>query len=176
MGGDGPSFGFEPVSHPSIHTLVLGSLPSRRSIETGQYYGHPRNAFWPLMGALLGFEAGVPYPERRNALLDAGIGLWDVLHSSKRPGSLDADIDVSSARANDFECFLEGHTSLMRICFNGRKAADLFHRLQCLPDGETRERISLLALPSTSPAHAAMSFEEKLDRWAIVTQPGEKVR
>ena len=176
MNGDEPSFGFEPVSRPGIHTLVLGSLPSRRSIETGQYYGHPRNAFWPLMGELLGFEAGIPYAQRAEALLDAGIGLWDVLHSSRRPGSLDADIDVNSARANDFAGFLGDHTSLMRICFNGKKAADLFRRLQCLPEGDARERISLLALPSTSPAHAAMSFADKLNRWAIVTQPGETVR
>ena len=176
MGDDAPSSGFAPVSHAGIHTLVLGSLPSRRSIETNQYYGNPRNAFWPLMGALLGFDPGIPYAKRTAALLNANLGIWDVLQSSIRPGSLDANIDLSSARANDFARFLDAHPALMRICFNGKKSAELFRRLACLPDSAMRRRIRFVELPSTSPAHAAMSFADKLSRWAIVTQPGEPVR
>ena len=176
MGDEAPSCGFAAVSHVGIRTLVLGSLPGRRSIETNQYYGHPRNAFWPLMATLLGFDTGMPYAQRTAALLDADIGLWDVLQSSIRPGSLDADIDLSSARANDFSRFMELHPALIRICFNGKKAGQLFRRMGCLQETEARRQLTYVELPSTSPAHAAMSFADKLSRWAIVTEPDEPVR
>jgi hypoxanthine-DNA glycosylase len=170
------SSGFAPISNRHIRTLILGSLPSRRSIASGQYYGHPRNAFWPLMAELLEIRPGASYRARTDALLDARIGLWDVLRSSRRPGSLDANIDLQSARPNDFAGFFAAHPDLGRICFNGRKSAELFRRLVQLPDDGSTRRPEFVDLPSTSPAHAAMPFAAKLERWSIVIEPAKTVR
>lgn len=163
-----PSAGFAPIAAAHIETLILGSLPSRRSIELGQYYGHSRNAFWPIMGRLLGAGPEVPYERRARMLTDAGIGVWDVLASSIRPGSLDADIDVASATANDFAGFLASHRRVGRVFFNGRKAEELFRRKVRLPVSNPTPRLRLERLPSTSPANAAMSFEDKLSRWSAI--------
>lgn len=173
---DSPSFGFPPIADAHINTLILGSLPSRLSINSGQYYGNPRNAFWPLMASLLNFDPALPYEKRTATLLRARIGVWDVLQSSHRPGSLDASIDISSAQANDFASFFVGHPQLARLCFNGAKAADLFRRFDCLPSGVGTIDVEQIKLPSTSPAHAAMNFEEKCRRWSVVTQPLKALR
>lgn len=167
-GQDDLTEGLPPISGPRIHTLILGSLPSRKSLELGEYYGHPRNAFWPIMGRL--FDAGreLPYEERKTRLVAAGIGVWDVLQSSVRPGSLDASIDVDSATANDFETFFAAHESITRIAFNGRAAAKLFAAKVTRNDARIASGCEQLPLPSTSPASAAMRFEEKLARWSIV--------
>ncbi len=170
------SSGFPPIADPGIRVLILGSLPSRRSIAAGQYYGHPRNAFWRIMGDLVGAGPDRPYPQRAARLLAAGIGVWDVLQSSIRPGSMDADIDFQSAKPNDFRHFLEEHPGLGRICFNGRKAAELFRRMDCMPGPATFNGIEFITLPSTSPAFAAMALEEKIARWSVVIEPLETVR
>ena len=128
------------------------------------------------MAKLLNFPPDTPYRARTEALLDAEIGLWDVLRSSHRPGSLDANIDLETARPNDFAGFLAAHRSLSRICFNGRKSAELFRRLVRLTGIESSRRLEFVDLPSTSPAHAAMSFAEKLERWSIVIEPAKTVR
>lgn len=162
--------GLPPIADPGIRTLILGSLPSRRSLQLGQYYGHPQNAFWRIMDALLGAARDMPYEERKARLLGSQIGVWDVLHSSLRPGSMDADIDTATARPNDFSSFLEGHPQVYRVCFNGRKAAEMFRRTVELPE-HLAGGLEFVDLPSTSPAYAAMPFEEKLGRWSIVIEP-----
>lgn len=141
--------------------MILGSLPSERSIEAGEYYAHPRNAFWPIMGELIGATGS--YRQRCQSLIDGRIALWDVLSQSVRPGSLDADIQLHTARANDFSAFLVAHPGIRRICFNGRKAGQLFSRFVQLDPG--LGPFEYLPLPSTSPAHASMPFNEKLDCW-----------
>lgn len=166
-----PTHGLAPVCAPGIRTLVLGSLPSRKSVELQQYYGHPQNAFWKIMGELLDIERGEPYHDRLSKLLAARIGVWDVLRSSVRPGSMDADIDESTAVVNDFDEFLDRYPTVTRICFNGRTAAELFKKRVRLADARRLERIDLVRLPSTSPAYASMPFEEKLARWSVVIQP-----
>lgn len=168
-----PSEGFPPIAAPGIHTLILGSLPSQQSLEKQEYYGNPQNAFWRIMGEL--FDAGpdVPYPDRTPRLTAHGVGVWDVLRSSVRPGSLDADIDLATATANDFPGFLRRQPSVSRICFNGRKAGELFRRFDCLADAPTERVIALIPLPSTSPAYASMSYQDKLTRWVIVGTPPE---
>lgn len=156
--------GFVPVARPDARVLILGSLPSQRSIVEQQYYGHPQNAFWRIMGELVGATGN--YAERCATLVDHRIALWDVLKASVRPGSMDADIDLDSAQVNDFESFFYAHPDICRICFNGQKAAKMFERFAG-PLAATRE---LIALPSTSPAFASMRFEEKLARWRAALQ------
>ncbi len=139
--------------------LILGSLPSQRSIAEQQYYAHPQNAFWRIMAELAG--ATGTYTERCAALIRRRIAVWDVLAASVRPGSMDADIDTGSAQVNDFKSFFEEHPDVGRICFNGRKAAQLFERSAA----ELAAPRELIVLPSTSPAYAAMRFDDKLQHW-----------
>ena len=161
------SHGFAPIAGRNAQVLVLGSLPSQRSISEHQYYAHPQNAFWRIMGELAGATGS--YEERCNALIRRRIAVWDVLAASVRPGSMDADIDTASAQVNDFETFFEAHPDIGRICFNGRKAAQMFEQFAADLAGP-RE---LLTLPSTSPAYAAMRFDDKLRHWraGLTTQP-----
>jgi double-stranded uracil-DNA glycosylase len=157
--------GFPPVVAGSPRLLVLGSLPGAMSLARREYYAQPRNGFWPIMGRLVGAAPELPYAERLARLTASGIALWDVCASGFRPGSLDAAIVPASVVPNDFSSFLRAHPGIGLICFNGAKAAELFarHVLPGLPPQlrDTARRV----LPSTSPAHAAMRFEEKLRRW-----------
>ena len=86
---------FPPIADPDARLLILGSLPGQESLRQQQYYAHPRNAFWRVMEAVLGIPTDTPYPQRCQALMDAGIALWDVCASARRPGSLDGAIPVS---------------------------------------------------------------------------------
>jgi len=160
--------GFRPVSSDRAVVLILGSLPGRKSLEVGEYYAHPQNAFWMLMGELFGANPELPYARRKRILTRNRIALWDVLAAAQRRGSLDSSIVASSMVPNNFRKFLRSHCSVRLICFNGRKAADLYRR-KVVPElaGEFRD-MRYKTLPSTSPAHAAMSFDQKLKRWSLV--------
>jgi hypoxanthine-DNA glycosylase len=96
-------------------------------------------------------------------LLDHGIALWDVLAGSVRPGSMDADIDLETAEVNDFAGFFSRHSNIERVCFNGKKAAQMFQRF-VVPDAMVKP-VQFETLPSTSPAYASMPFAEKLAIW-----------
>jgi len=161
-----PSEGFPPVAGPDARILVLGSLPSQRSIAEQQYYAHPQNAFWPIMDELFGIHGD--YSIRCQQLVRHRIAVWDVLACSIRPGSMDADIRLGSARANDFEGFFAAHPEIQLIAFNGRKAEQLFEKFIGMQ--ATDESIRRVGLPSTSPAYAAMSFSGKLLAWRQVLQ------
>lgn len=175
MGADAESpessSGFAPIAGSDPTILILGSLPGIRSIEAGEYYAHARNAFWPIMRELYGIDGG--YAERCAQLTQHGIAVWDVLRSSVRPGSLDSDIRLETAAPNDFAGFFAAHSAVARIGFNGRKAEDLYRRL-VLPSlrAPTHE---LVSLPSTSPAHAAMLFDKKLEIWRSMLAPKDHV-
>jgi hypoxanthine-DNA glycosylase len=160
--------GFPPILGPDARVLILGTLPSQMSLQKNQYYGHPRNAFWPIMGELFGAAADLPYATRTRLLLDNRIAVWDVLAASVRPGSLDASIDLATAVANDFTALFRERRGISLVCFNGQAAASLF-RKNVAPmlerDSNTRD---FRVLPSTSPAYASMSFAEKLERWKII--------
>lgn len=155
------SQGFAAIAGPNAHTLILGTLPSRRSLEVGEYYGHPRNAFWPIMGELYGARGS--YASRCRTLVAKRIAVWDVLKSCVRRGSLDAAIRLGCAEANDLEGFAQRHPDLELVCFNGGAAEKLFRRFGGEIDASGRLRFEVL--PSTSPAYAAMPFAEKLARW-----------
>lgn len=160
--------GFPPISDAHARILILGSLPGQVSLQQQQYYAQPQNAFWKIMGRL--FDAGPewPYVERTQRLVANRIALWDVCASAQRPGSLDAAIVHSSVVPNDLAAFMATHPGIALIGFNGGKAADLYRRLVLPGLPATLRTIRHATLPSTSPAHAAMPFEEKLTRWAAV--------
>lgn len=157
---------FAPVVGESPDVLVLGSMPGVRSLDAGQYYAHPRNSFWRIIGAITGFDPSADYQERLDALKRGGIALWDVLQSCVRPGSADSAIEEGTRVANDFQDFFREHSSIALVCFNGGEAERSFRR-QVLGDLGDRP-MRLVRLPSTSPAYAVLSFEQKLDAWRAV--------
>jgi len=161
---------FPPIADAHARVLILGSLPGQVSLQRQQYYAQPHNAFWKIMGRLFSAGPELPYEERMQRLVQNWIALWDVCASAQRPGSLDASIVHSSVVPNDLAAFIESHPGVGLICFNGGKSADLYRRLVLPSLPATVRAIRTETLPSTSPAHAAMSFEEKLTHWAAVLQ------
>lgn len=155
---------------PQPRALVLGSMPGLASLRAGRYYAHPRNAFWPLMAALFDLPADGGYPARAAALAARGVAVWDVLAECEREGSLDSAIVPASARVNDLPALLLAQPTLGVVALNGGAAARLFRRhvapaLAARLAAAGRDAPLVLALPSTSPAHAARSFEAKLAAW-----------
>jgi len=155
--------GFDPIVGPEPRVLILGTGPSERSLREGRYYAHPRNDFWPIMERLFAGGRPLEYAARVKLLKDAGVALWDVLAEAERVGSLDANI--TAPVANDLDGFMRDHPSIGTIFFNGATAERLF-RAHCpaLAEGAAR----LVRLPSTSPAHASVSFTLKLAAWQAV--------
>jgi hypoxanthine-DNA glycosylase len=154
--------GFPPVVDDNAGLLILGSFPSVLSLETRQYYGNARNAFWPITGALFGFDASAPYETRLAAVQSAGVALWDVLHKCRRAGSADAKIEPKSMVANDFGRLFARYPSLTRGGFNGRAAEQLFGRLVSIDAA-----VEYSVLPSSSPAHAVPAGQ-KLRAWRVI--------
>ena len=161
--------GFPPVAGKRPRVLILGSLPSRQSILRQQYYAHPRNTFWPVIAAVLQADLSTSYRQKTTAVRKAGIAIWDVLDSSVRPGSMDAAIVESTARANDIIGFLQRHDGIRAIFFNGQTAARLFHKRMRQDLAGLARPIDLHTMPSTSPAHAALSLQQKIERWSLLT-------
>jgi double-stranded uracil-DNA glycosylase len=161
---------FPPIAGRKAHTLILGSLPGQRSLQLQQYYAHPQNAFWKLIAAIFDAQGDLAYPRRVQILGKNGIALWDVLEAAERPGSLDSSIVHASALANDFARFFRTHPRIDRVFFNGRKAEEMYRRFVLPKLGEEFSYIRYEGLPSTSPAHAGMTFAKKLDRWSRIKE------
>ena len=161
---------FPPIANRRAETLILGSLPGRKSLEMRQYYAHPYNAFWKIIGAIFGVDGVLPYSRRVKLLTSHRIAVWDVLAAAERPGSLDSSIVHASARANDFEKFFRAHPRIRRVFFNGRKAEEIYRRFVLPRLGEEFAYIRYDSLPSTSPAHAGMTFAKKLERWSRIKE------
>lgn len=160
------SHGFPPVAAPGARLLILGSMPGQASLRAGQYYAHERNAFWRIMGDLLGAGPDLPYAQRLERLTAAGIALWDVIAACERAGSLDADIVRRSVAPNDFGVFFAVHRDISRVFFNGAAAETAFRRHVLA--GLAGSSLRLARLPSTSPAHAACSYADKLAAWSAI--------
>jgi hypoxanthine-DNA glycosylase len=149
--------GLDPVIAPDTRILVLGSFPGAASLAAGQYYAHPRNQLWPILSALTGEDlTALPYAERLTRLLTHGIGLWDVLGACEREGSLDSAIRQPAA--NDFARLRELCPLLETVGFNGQTSGKFAPQF-----AEAGYRT--VVLPSSSPAHMAMNFEQKLAMW-----------
>ena len=154
--------GFDPVVDAKTRLLILGSLPGDASLRAAQYYGHPRNAFWRLIGGVIDQDlADLPYEDRLARLRAAGIGLWDVIASAERPGSLDAAI--RQPEAADLRGLVESLPALRVVAFNGGTAARLGRAVLAAPPAG----VTLIDLPSSSPAHAR-PFEQKAEAWAAL--------
>lgn len=149
--------GLAPVLDPTTRVLILGSFPGAASLAAGQYYAHPRNVLWPILSALTGEDLiALPYDQRLPRLLAHGFGLWDVLGACERQGSLDSAIRLPAA--NDFARLHALCPRLETVGFNGKTAGKFAPRF-------SQAGYRTVVLPSTSPAHAALSFQDKLTLW-----------
>jgi double-stranded uracil-DNA glycosylase len=159
-------YSFPPVVSPNSKVLILGSMPGEVSLKAKQYYAHPRNAFWRIMDELFGAGLSLPYQERLVVLDNAGIALWDSLRACTRPGSLDSAI--RDEEANDFAALFASFPEITHVFFNGAKSEAAFRRhiLSTLAGSQP----VFARLPSTSPAHAGMTFDEKVKSWRAVTK------
>jgi double-stranded uracil-DNA glycosylase len=157
---------------PRARVLVLGSLPGAESLAQGRYYAHPRNRFWPLVGAVFGVRWEASWDERLNSLDARGVALWDVLGGAARAGSLDTAIVRSTEEPNDVAGLLAAHPGITRVGLNGRKAEALFLRWVA-PQlaAEVADRVSVHPLPSTSPANARFRLEDLVRAWAVLRDP-----
>lgn len=166
--------GFPPIADGKGIVLILGTMPSIASLQAQEYYAHSRNAFWPIMQALFGEDGNLPYAQRRHLLTRNHVAVWDVLQSCHRPGSLDANIDINSIKVNDFSGFFEANPNVSSIFFNGGMAEKLY-RQSVLPKLEKRlANLHSQRLPSTSPAYAVLSLQQKIAAWQVIKQQAVK--
>ncbi|WP_305910083.1 DNA-deoxyinosine glycosylase [Methylomarinum sp. Ch1-1] len=160
--------GFAPIADDRAEVLILGSMPSAVSLQKQQYYGHRRNAFWPIMMALLSGALEADYQQRKRVLLASHVAVWDVLRSCRRSGSLDAGIDTASMQTNNFTDFYRRHPAIKQVFFNGGLAEQVYKK-RVLPHlGAPFAHISYRRLPSTSPAHASMTLQQKCEAWRVI--------
>lgn len=160
--------GFGPIAAAEARILILGSMPSAESLRRQQYYGHPRNAFWPIMGALFGAGPSLPYADRTARLAAAGVAVWDVIAACARATS--ADAEIRDERPNDFAGFFATHPRIDHLFFNGGKSEEVFCRRVLGELPPPYRDIARTRLPSTSPALASLDFAQKLAAWRIVLQ------
>lgn len=149
--------GFAPAMQADATLLIMGSFPGEASLAAQQYYAHPRNQFWRLLSAVLNDElVTLAYEARLARLAQHRIGLWDVIDACQREGSLDSSI--RQARAADFSLLQHGFPALRTIAFNGKTSGRFAPQFEA-------EGYRTLVLPSSSPAYAQLSFEQKLVKW-----------
>jgi TDG/mug DNA glycosylase family protein len=163
MNAASPERGLLPVYGESVEVLILGSFPSRQSLEKKEYYGNPQNHFWHIIEALFNIDRHIPYTVRISRLTEHRIALWDVLSGCCRDGS--ADVHIREPVFNDIAGFLIEHRTIRLVALNGTTAGRYYHK----------QKISTLVpaviLPSTSPANARVSLPEKVRAWSIIRTP-----
>lgn len=154
---------FAPVINRQTRILILGSFPGQASLSAQQYYAHPRNQFWRLLSAVLDEDiAALAYERRLQRLLAHKIGLWDVIAACEREGSLDSAI--RRPQTNDFISLKTQCPHLARVCFNGKTSGKFEAEF-------SHAGFATLVLPSSSPANAQWSFDEKLALWRGIFVP-----
>ena len=158
---------FPPVSAPNARILILGSMPGKASLAANQYYAHPQNLFWRIMGELYGAGPELPYEQRLEILQQSGVALWDVLKECFRESALDSDIVEDSIITNDFAGFFAQHPHITHVFFNGAKAEQAFRRY-ALPKLTHLPTLELVRLPSTSPANASIPLATRIAQWRQV--------
>lgn len=150
-------YGLAPIVDDLSSLVVLGSLPGEESLRRQEYYAHPQNQFWRIMSVIVGEPMPDGYAEKCALLLRHNVALWDVIRYAEREGSLDTSI--KNPVPNDFGAFFERYPKIRRVIFNGDKAAATFKKQFGQIATET------IKVPSTSPARANLSFEEKSRSW-----------
>jgi hypoxanthine-DNA glycosylase len=162
--------GFPPIADKNAVILILGSMPSIKSLDEQQYYAHPRNSFWFIITKLLSSDTELEYEQKKALLLNNRIALWDVLNTCQRKGSLDSSIKNDSTVANEFNAFFNDHPLIKAVYFNGTRAQQEYNR-HILPVLDAKySSIEYELLPSTSPAMASLSRKQKLERWKAILQ------
>ena len=162
--------GFAPVVPAQPKVLILGSMPGEASLHAQQYYAHPRNAFWPVMQMLFDIDRELHYEARIQQLKVHGVALWDVVYQCRRAGSLDAAIEIDSIKLNNIGSLLQSCPEITAIFCNGGKAWDLFRRHFFKRVPSIRPAMIMAKLPSTSPANARLSLQQKSVAWQKVKQ------
>lgn len=160
--------GFPPIVDSHAKILILGSMPGEVSIQKMQYYGHARNSFWPIILTLLGETADldiINYNQRKSILINNKIAVWDVLESCFRSGSLDTAIKMKSIKVNEFNRLFSSYQTIEKVFFNGSKAEAIYTK-HVLPYLNVQfNHLHYAKLPSTSPAYASMTLQQKTQVW-----------
>jgi len=158
------------VASADAQVLILGSMPGQQSLARQQYYANPHNAFWKIIATLCDFNPDVSYADKLLALQHHKLALWDVIQSCERQGSLDSNISNASIISNDFASFFAQHTQIQHIFFNGSRAYQEYHKRVTPLLAEQWQAITCTRLPSTSPAMASLTFDQKLIVWTQIKQ------
>ena len=149
---------FEPVWDTQTSILILGTMPSDKSLALAEYYGNPRNRFWKIIATITNNELPLSYSDKKELLTKTGIGVWDVVHKASRKGSLDSAIE--NEEPNDLETFMATHGNIKVIGFNGAKSESLFNKYF-----DRKQEIKYVSLPSSSPANAGIGFDALCNAW-----------
>jgi len=161
---------FPPLCNANAKVLILGSIPGEASLAAYEYYAHPRNVFWPIMSQLFGVSLALDYQQRCKQLVLYNIALWDVLARCQRKGSLDSNIINNSIVTNNFNDFFNIQNKVTAVFFNGAKSEKEYVK-QVIPHLKKQHaHIQYQRLPSTSPAMASISFEQKTTHWSIIKE------
>lgn len=160
--------GFPPIADKEATILILGSMPGEESLQKNEYYANSRNAFWKIMASLFEFRHDASYEKRTTLLTKNKIALWDVMLACERQGSLDSAIVNRTIIENDFVSFYHRHSKISHVFFNGAKAQNEYEKRVLPKLSDDVKEIEYFRLPSTSPAMAQLSFDEKLREWFCV--------
>ena len=152
---------FPPIAAKDAKILILGTMPGIKSLEAQQYYAHPQNQFWKLMGDLVGAGRDLPYKERLKILKEKKIAVWDVFQCCIRPGSRDSAI--SDEVVSDFPTFFKKHPHITHVFFDSSKAEHAYNKI-VMPQ-VAHLNLEYVRVPSPSPAHAVMKYEAKFKEW-----------
>jgi hypoxanthine-DNA glycosylase len=154
-------YSFPPISNDNAKVLILGTMPSEKSLQIKQYYGHGGNTFWKLIFTIFNVPFSNDYKIRNEILIDNNIALWDVLKACEREGS--SDNAILKEESNDFKSFFNKHPGIKLIAFNGQNAESYFNIYS-----NCKSATNFITLPSTSPANTWKTFDEKLAEWKII--------